>query len=163
MSNINIFRIDNEKETSLDTALKKYNCYASGTQELDDFVYRYELYVHNPNEEKDVSWNWIVKELGENLDSIKSQPCGLLKIKLVNKIYLLSFGHAFFTAEKYCDKSFGFKFAKRIEYAEIKTTTLVIPNSKRNRTVNTFNSYNNLDFDSGESFAKIKIKILTKK
>lgn len=162
MSNINIFRIDNEKETSLDTALKKYNCYASGTQELDDFVYRYELYVHNPNEEKDVSWNWIVKELGENLDSIKSQPCGLLKIKLVNKIYLLSFGHAFFTAEKYCDKSFGFKFAKRIEYAEIKTTTLVIPNSKRNRTVNTFNSYNNLDFDSGESFAKIKIKILDK-
>lgn len=162
MSNINIFKIDDIKEISLDNALKNYTCYAIGEKKLDDLSYHYELYVYISLEKKDVSWNWVVNEFGKSLDSIDSPPSGLLKIKLKNKIYLLSFGHAFFTAEKYCDKSFGFEFARRIEHSEIKTTTLVIPNSKRNRTVNTFNSYNDLDFDSGESFAKIKIKIINK-
>ena len=50
-------------------------------------------------------------------------------------------------------------FARKIQYKEIKTTTLTTPNSRRNKTVNTYINYNELEFDSGESFAKLKAKV----
>ena len=78
MSNINIFKIDDIKEISLDNALKNYTCYAIGEKKLDDLSYHYELYVYISPEKKDVSWNWVVNEFGKSLDSIDSPPSGLL-------------------------------------------------------------------------------------
>ena len=74
-------------------------------------------------------------------------------------VYAVSFGHSFFTVDKYCDRDFGFEFARRLKYSEIKTTTLTTPSSQRNKTVNTYINYSELEFDSGESFAKLKAKV----
>jgi hypothetical protein len=60
--------------------------------------------------------------------------------------------------DKYCDTDFAFDFARRVKYKEIKTTTLLSPGSKRNKVINTYIDYDNLEFDSGESFAKLKVK-----
>lgn len=61
--------------------------------------------------------------------------------------------------DKFCDRDFGFVFARKLPYQEIKTTTLTTPNSRRNKTVNTYINYSELEFDSGESFAKLKAKV----
>ena len=61
--------------------------------------------------------------------------------------------------DKYCDGDFGFDFARRLTYDEIKTTTLTTPSSRRNKTVNTYINYNYLDIGSGESFSKLKAKV----
>ena len=71
----------------------------------------------------------------------------------------LLMGIHFFLVDKYCDRDFGFSVARKMDFDEIKTTTLTTPNSKRNKTVNTYIDYNELEFDSGESFAKIKVKV----
>lgn len=59
--------------------------------------------------------------------------------------------------DKFCDRDFGFKFASRLEYTKVKTTTLSSPNLRRNKTVNTYINYSNLEFNSGESFSKLKV------
>lgn len=159
MSNINIFKIEMAKEDELNNSLENYNCIAFGSKETKEITYEYELYKSISIEKKAVSWEWVAKEFDEELDKIDTQPNGLLKLTINNTIYVLSFGHAFFLCEKYCDKDYGFNFAKRMRYEEIKTTTLVAPNSKRNKTVNVYTDNDELDFDSGESFVKIKIKV----
>lgn len=44
-----------------------------------------------------------------------------------------------------------------MEYTNVKTTTLTAPNLTRSKTVNTYINYNELDFNSGESFSKLKV------
>ena len=72
--------------------------------------------------------------------------------------YAVTFGYAFFLVDKFCDQNFGFDFARKIPYTEIKTTTLTTPNLQRNKIVNTYINYSELEFDSEESFAKLKAK-----
>ncbi|MDO4467861.1 MAG: TIGR04141 family sporadically distributed protein [Bacillota bacterium] len=116
------------------------------------------LYTHFSKEEKKPNWAWIVEEMDGVLETVKSQPSGIFTIIHNNDMYAVSFGHSFFAVEKYCDKDFGMEFAKRIELDEIKTTTLLSPNSRKNKTVNTFIDYNTLEFTGGESVAKLKAK-----
>lgn len=159
MASINLFRIDFDKKEQLTEALNDFNCIAQGTKLIENIKFDYQLYKSINDEKKKVSWEWIVKEFDEKLEMIDTSPSGLLVLDLKDRIYLLSFGHSFFFAERYCDKNFGFDFAKRIPYKEIKTTTIVVPNSKKNKMINTYSQYNELDYDSGESFVKIKAKI----
>ena len=88
----------------------------------------------------------------------RSNPKGILIIKEGTEVYACTYGFSFFFVDKYCDTDFAFNFARRMKYKEIKTTTLLSPSSKRNKVVNTYLDYNNLEFDSGESFAKLKVK-----
>lgn len=44
-----------------------------------------------------------------------------------------------------------------MKYTNVKTTTLTAPNLVRSKTVNTYINYNELDFNSGESFSKLKV------
>ena len=71
--------------------------------------------------------------------------------------YAITFGSSYFRIDKFCDRDFGFKFASRMEYTNVKTTTLTAPNLNRSKTVNTYINYSELDFNSGESFSKLKV------
>ena len=73
--------------------------------------------------------------------------------------YAVTLGHAYFLADPFCDRDFGFRFARKLRFSEIKTTTLTTPSSRRNKTVNTYVHYSELEFDSGESFAKLKARV----
>lgn len=162
MSNINIFKLDNEKEVLFRRELGKLKRIAKEDRDYDDITVNFELYISQDMNTKEISWNWIVKEFGEELGLSSIAPKGILIIKKLENIYVLSFGHAFFIIDKFCDKDMAFDFAKRIKFAEIKTTTLISPQSKKNKTINTFVNYNQLEFDSGESFSKLKVKIKEK-
>lgn len=156
MGSINLFRINNVRK--FDEKLREYDYISSERKQVDDFEAKVSLYINYPTIKKKPSWNWIVEEMDGELDSLITQPSGILKIEAIDKVYAVSFGHAFFSVEKYCDKDFGIDFAKRIELEEIKTTTLLSPNSNRNKTVSTFIDYTELEFDSGESVVKLKAK-----
>ena len=162
MGQINIYKIEKSEECiqSLEEKLEKKTTLNKVIQDGENNKeYNVTLFVSEGGNEKVVSWNWILTEFGEQAMRIVSSPnCVVLIIEDVN-MYAITFGHAYFIVDKFCDKNFAFKFARKLHYKEIKTTTLTSPNSQRNKTVNMYLNYSDLEFDSGESFVKIKAKV----
>lgn len=117
------------------------------------------LFFSQTSEPKSIKWNWLLERYGENEVQVDTSPSAVLLIEREDRpTYAATFGHSFFIVDKFADQDFGFDFARKIPFSEVKTTTLTTPNSKRNKTVNTYIDYNVLEFDSGESFAKLKAK-----
>lgn len=118
------------------------------------------LYLDRSENQKDISWNWVLDEFDREEIQVVSSPKAVILVERDDGAeYAVTFGHSFFVVDKYCDGDFGFDFARRLTYDEIKTTTLTTPNSRRNKTVNTYINYNYLDIGSGESFSKLKAKV----
>ena len=65
MSNINIFKLDNEKEALFRKELEKLNCIAEEDRNYDDITVNFELYISQDINTKEISWSWIVKQFGE--------------------------------------------------------------------------------------------------
>lgn len=130
----------------------------------DSGKFNLSLYVATSQESIPVSWNWILDAFEQAKIETNSAPKAVMIIEHNNiDLYAVTFGHSFFLVDKFCDRNFGFDFARKLEYEEIKTTTLTTPGSYRNKTVNTYIDYSELEFDSGESFAKLKAKVKVEK
>lgn len=165
MSKINIYRIDESKNRLFTDNMneKLSNCNQVRINEeqqnfLDsDMVFT--LYKSDAREDKNVSWEWILSLFEEDIFQINPQPKAVVVLEYMDEMYAVTFGHAYFLVDKYCDRDFAFSFARKINFKEIKTTALTSPNSQRNKTVNTYIDYSNLEFDSGESFTKLKAKV----
>lgn len=158
MAGINLFKIDTQKLDAFNGILNEFHCI--GVDELEDgeISYLFNLYISISKEKKPLGWDWIYREFGEEAELVDSSPNGIVTIVKEDSMYAITFGHAFFKVDKYCDKNFAFDYAKRVNYDEIKTTTLLSPHSRRNKTISTFVDYKELEFDSGESYSKIKVK-----
>lgn len=118
------------------------------------------LYLDRSENQKDISWNWVLDEFDREEIQVVSSPKAVILVERDDGAeYAVTFGHSFFVVDKYCEGDFGFDFARRLTYDEIKTTTLTTPSSRRNKTVNTYINYNYLDIGSGESFSKLKAKV----
>ena len=118
------------------------------------------LYLDRSENQKDISWNWVLDKFDREEIQVVSSPKAVILVERDDGTeYAVTFGHSFFVVDKYCDGDFGFDFARRLTYDEIKTTTLTTPSSRRNKTVNTYINYNYLDIGSGESFSKLKAKV----
>jgi len=168
MANINLYKIDKNKVRKCIRDLKDtMNCKENVlrfNKKIDEkeceFVVT--LYLEEPFQtDKSISWNWILEEFEQPIIQAYKLPRAVVLIEKISDedecTYAITFGTSFFKVDKYCDRDFGFKFAARIKYSDIKTTTLTSPNFKRSKTVNTYIDYNELDFNSGESFAKLKV------
>ena len=163
MGNINLYKIEEDKnQLFIQEMVEKL-------QEIDTQVIEKQinginnsfcltLYTSIPQNGRALKWGWILTAFRSDNPSVTSPPKAVLMIKKNNTIYAVTFGHAFYLVDKFCDRDFGFNFARKVRFREIKTTMLTSPHSKRNKTVNTYINYNELEFDSGESFAKIKVK-----
>lgn len=164
MGQINIYKIDNNKEQEFYQAMYS-KLTLIDTIELNKNInqnkicFGMALYISHPTEERDINWNWLLKEFNVKEIKIHSNPKSVLLVEKDNNIYVVTFGASYFIVDKYCDRNFAFKFARKVDYKEIKTTALTAPNSQRNKIINTYINYNNLEFDSGESFTKIKVKL----
>lgn len=165
MGNINLYKIDGEKrefflqELSQKMELKE-TVFLTSPKEDDIEEFGLSLYLASPRENQQISWNWVLEEFHEQLIEVPTSPKGIVVIEKDDATtYAVTFGHAYFLADKFCDRDFGFMFARKLSYQEIKTTTLTTPNSIRNKTINTYINYSELEFDSGESFAKLKAKV----
>ncbi|MCM3732726.1 TIGR04141 family sporadically distributed protein [Fictibacillus nanhaiensis] len=117
------------------------------------------LYISAPSEEKKVTWNWLLNEFQEEIKTSLPNPKAIVVIKHEDQLYGVTFGFSYFVVDKYCDRNFAFNFARKLDYKEVKTTALTTPNSQKNKSINTYINYNNFEFDSGESFTKIKAKL----
>lgn len=144
--------------------LKSSNYLAKPNKKIDKDTceFKFTLYLCEAKQSNDeISWNWLLNEFDESPLYVYKSPRAILFIEKVcderEDIYAATFGSSFFKVDKYCDRDFGFKFAARMEYTNIKTTTLTSPNSKRSKMINTYVDYNEFDFNSGESFAKLKV------
>lgn len=126
----------------------------------EDETFGLTLYLNRSENQKDISWNWVLDEFDREEIQVVSSPKAVILVERGDGTeYAVTFGHSFFVVDKYCDGDFGFNFARRLKYDEIKTTTLTTPSSRRNKTVNTYINYNYLDIGSGESFSKLKAKV----
>lgn len=166
MGSINLYKIDREKkelflkDLALKMILRQTVFLSSKNDDNIEETFGLTLYLSNPREDRQISWNWVLEAFHEQAINVSTAPKGIVVIeKDDDTTYAVTFGHAYFLVDKYCDRDFGFMFARKIQYKEIKTTTLTTPNSRRNKTVNTYINYNELEFDSGESFAKLKAKV----
>lgn len=169
MSKINIYKIDESSHRlftdNMNEKLSECNTINVKEEQLaeleSDMVFT--LYKSNSQEDKNVSWEWILALFKEDIFQINSQPKAVVVLEYMDEMYAITFGHAYFLVDKYCDRDFAFSFARKIKFKEIKTTALTAPNSQRNKTVNTYIDYSNLEFESGESFTKLKAKVQQEK
>lgn len=164
MVQINVYKIDENKvDEFLREISKKFELRKTIIKKRDingiEGEVGLSLYICNIEDEKSIKWNWILNEFGENELKCTPNPKGILLIEKGDKQYAITFGLSYFIVDKFCNRDFAFKFARKCEYKEVKTTALSSPNSKKNKIINTYINYNNLEFDSGESFTKIKAKI----
>ena len=102
---------------------------------------------------------WLLDEYDYGKIETSASPRAVLVIENSEKIYAVTYGLSYFAVDKFCDVEFAFDFARRKEFKQIKTTTLTTPNAKRNKMINVYLDYNDIAFDSGESYAKIKAKV----
>lgn len=164
MSSINLYKIDNNK---VDVFSRELSAKMNLTKTIiinkkaddEDVEYGFTLYSSRQKPKKELKWNWLLELFDEDSISVNASPSAVLLVeKDEDVVYAITFGHSFFLVDKYAEKDFGFAFARKIHFDEIKTTTLTTPNSRRNKMVSTYVNYDELEFDSGESFAKLKAK-----
>ena len=164
MSSINLYKIDNSKvdvfSRELSSKMRRTKTIIIN-KEIDDenVEYGFTLYSSRQKPQKELKWNWLLELFDEDGICVNASPSAVLLVeKSEETVYAITFGHSFFLVDKYAEKDFGFSFARKIHFDEIKTTTLTTPNSRRNKMVSTYVNYDELEFDSGESFAKLKAK-----
>lgn len=166
MGHINLYKLDSDKiQAFTQEILKKMNRENTVERTVQapgksPETFGLTLYLARPEYRKDIGWNWVLEEFDSADIQIMPAPKAVILIERSDgSEYAVTYGHSFFVVDKYCDRDFGFAFARRLKYKEIKTTTLTTPSSQRNKTVSTYINYSELDFDSGESFAKLKAKV----
>lgn len=161
MSKINLYKIDQRNHRAFLEYLKEKLDFIEHKEFVDEQEEKHHFSLYKIEEEtsKEISWNWILNEFEQPQLSNKTQPKAVLTIEYDDEMFAVTFGSAFFLVDKFCDKSFAFELARKLRYLEIKTTTLLSPNMLRNKNVSTYINYENLEFDSGESFAKLKAKL----
>ena len=175
MTNINLYKINDDKIDSFIRFLSNSNsdyvkkgndhslrCSPDAGQETD-VQYNVSLYYKQAENEKDLSWNWVLALFGEIPEKVWGRPSGFLLFanNLTNKYYVITFGSSFFQIDKYCDKSWAFDFAKRLHFQNFKIVALTSPASKLNKKINTYSEKNNdLDFGSGDALIKLKGNIV---
>lgn len=163
MAKLNIYKIEDKKiDEFTNKAADKLNFIA--TKEIvndNGRIFGMSLYMIQPQNQKEISWNWLLNEFDKQKILTDSNPRGIIEIKAEETLYVATFGSAYFLVDKFCDRKFPFEFAKRSNYKNIRTTALISPSRQRNKTVNTYINCSELEYDSGESFSKIKAKINT--
>lgn len=166
MARVNVYKIDSSKHKEFTinmasklTRSKNIVIDKDINANLDKDQMKFSLYRSGRNDTKKVNWEWILSIFNDKILETNTQPKAVVVIEYDGKMYALTFGHSYFLVDKFCDRNFAFSFARKMDYKEIKTTALTSPNSQRNKTINTYIDYSNLEFDSGESFTKLKAKV----
>lgn len=163
MGQVNLYKIDERKKNDF---LYKIN---EKFQYLGEHNYPYRdneqeqckviTYVSKIERKKLPEWKWILDEYDFEIPESSTALRAILVIQIGEELYAVTYGMAYFVVDKYCDTQFAFDFARRVKFKQIKTTTLTTPNAQRNKTVNVYLNYNNIFYDSGEAYAKIKARM----
>lgn len=163
MGQVNLYKIDISKKTNfLDNLSEKFEFIGEQNYNLisdENIIYTVGTYVSNSQKRKVPDWQWILDEYDYGKMETMASPRAVLVIENAEEMYAVTYGLSYFAVDKFCDVEFAFDFARRKEFKQIKTTTLTAPNAQRNKMINVYLNYNDISFDSGESYAKIKAKV----
>ncbi|MEK3732863.1 DUF6119 family protein [Paenibacillus sp. FSL M8-0334] len=140
--------------------LNRKHLNSTNKEELEEVSYIMTLYIGRGTDPKTLTWNWILSAFGTQEVTIDRAPKAIVLIEVGNLLYAITFGHSYYKIDQFSDKEWAFNFARRLNYLNVRTLAITNPNSKRNRTVNTYLDYENLDLGSGEALTKLKAKIL---
>jgi len=153
MATLNLFKIDNNSKekfltenVAIDYKEVKYNGES------------YKLFLKCDLESvpTSLSWSWVLSSFNKTFNNLVKMPMGLLYFEYLNNLFVFTFGSAFHKVDKFCDKNFAFSIAKKFKYKSIKSTSQIQPNSKVNKTINSYNNTTSLDYESGQAFLKLK-------
>lgn len=159
MSLINIFKIDENKVEDLKESLGALGSPFEKSYSIGEVVIPAILYVKNEIIRNDVKWQWVLDEFSAGYIQKEKQAWSAMLIKIADTHYAITFGNAFYYIDKFSDKDFAFDIGRKFEYKQIKSTAQANPNSNKNKTVVSYLNSNYFEYDSGESFIKIKGKI----
>lgn len=159
MSLINIFKIDENKVEDLKESLGALGSPFEKSYSIGEVVIPAILYVKNEIIRNDVKWQWVLDEFFAGYIQKEKQAWSAMLIKIADTNYAITFGNAFYYIDKFSDKDFAFDIGRKFEYKQIKSTAQANPNSNKNKTVVSYLNSNYFEYDSGESFIKIKGKI----
>lgn len=154
LSTLDSFLLDLRKEGYTASSEKKY--------EFDNKIFKTKFFLNNESLSFTPEWKWVSSPFFKKPIKYKSNPKGMLLVTYQRNYYVYTFGLSYSIADKYCDREFGFNFAKRLGYENIQLVSKIAPHSKNNKTIDSFIHNENLFFDSGEAYTKIKGKATLK-
>ena len=119
MGAINIYKIAENKRMALmqnlNEKMRNVGAQTINRSSEDELSFGFTLYFAQGTEEKNLSWNWLLRTFGEENVSSKSAPNA---VRLIEKngdiLYAMSYGHSYFLIDRYCDREFGFTSEKLI-------------------------------------------------
>lgn len=165
MAKLNIFRIDAAKKDLLVNSLNE-----SGFDKIDTKIENgssFSLYLFVPHGSHGVSWGWLCEAFSCDVEEVFDAPKAVLMAQKVGRpagevrpIYAITFGTSFFKVDRYCDKGFGFDCIKRIKFNQLNRTAVTSMGSIRSRVIASFKNAASLNPTGGESYSKIKAKII---
>ena len=157
MAKLNIFKIDENKQEDFKNSL--YDEIHEQIVVVDDIEYNVTLCAEMNPGDSGLSWQAILNQFNIPTILLNKQPKGVLYVEINDNIYAATFGSAFNKAEKFCDRNFAFKVARKFKYEKIKSTSLSNPNSNKNKVINSYLDSEYFEYDSGSAFLKIKAKL----
>lgn len=171
MAVINVYKILSDRQDTLKAYLQEHyavrgskeinrcDLFDIGAGKKDEVNFSMVLYFGRGSEERKLSWNWILRAFDTEDIAFSGTPKAVVLVEVSNILYAITFGHSYFKIDQFSDKEWAFKFARRLNYSNVRTLAITNPNSRRNRTVNTYLDYESLDLGSGEALTKLKARI----
>ena len=165
MGEINVYKIFEDKYNDfLEEITNHMDLIKNKSIDIQNILCNVLVYYSNRVLNKESKWKWLLKECDYNgeIETKTNQNRAIVIIKKSHDIYVFTFGLVHFLVEKYCIENFGFDFFKRVKIEEFKRIASNLPNSKINKKINSFTyiGYDQFDFESGESYIKIKANLL---
>ena len=146
-----IFKL-NDKDKLHDEMLEKN--YEKIGNEITSNKYKLNLYYKYDNDLK-LSWDSILSEFGATSHPKRTGICGIIMCESNNSDYAITYGSSSFLVQKYCDKEFGFNFAKRIGLKEMKRKSSMTPYSNKNSSITSYKNTKTILFDTGENVTSL--------
>ena len=124
MATFNLFKISNLKQEEFldiyqpDSNEKtKVKTLTIDDNQVDFFVFS-DIESSQPTE---LSWSWLVQQAELQTRQMFKLPKAILYTIYNEEVYALTFGMAYSDVDKYADKDFAFKFARKFNYKKIKS------------------------------------------
>lgn len=160
MPKFNIYKIENTQKANLIEKITSVGLVHTSNKEIGN--YNFDFYLSVTPDEIPIWWVDYYKDFIDQEEDVTNKVnFALLLIHDDQKCYAISLGKTHFYIKPYCDSDFGINMAERI----INVNDLRLKNSKfyktkKSKTVTSYLSNTELDYDSGESLHYLRAKTI---
>lgn len=163
MATFNLFKISNLKQEDFLDVYQPDNNSKTKIKTLNIDNNQVEFFVFSDIESSqptELSWNWLVQQAELQTRQMFKLPKAILFTIYNEEVYALTFGMAYSDVDKYADKDFAFKFARKFNYKKIKSTSQANPNSNKSKTIVSYVDNEYFEYDTGGAYLKVKGQVV---